>query len=287
MKFVFRDNSVNAKEPLLYRIIIGSRLYYIGCADCADRPLKDYARNVKRMKNGKPYRKGNPSGFRAIHQHLFAASEKGEEIVVELIRNVLKTEKFREEAAEIIMHRTLHGEALLNGTHSIRKKTANKALEPTTMPVTFRANARTAPGMVAAQFERWAKNMKKRTLIISISALLIAALVILLNRPTGYAQVQIADLGHKEEIAVHAPWGPFRTGSLFVSAIGMIDGTAKIHVYSNKDRDYQTIELTPGKIQIRIGGAEEWVDDLRVVYEPQTVKKGDLLISLLCGINQK
>ena len=29
---------------------------------------------------------------------------------------------------------------------------ANKALEPTTMPVTFRAYARTAPGMVAAQF---------------------------------------------------------------------------------------------------------------------------------------
>ena len=28
----------------------------------------------------------------------------------------------------------------------------NQALEPTTMPVTFRAYARTAPGMVAAQF---------------------------------------------------------------------------------------------------------------------------------------
>jgi hypothetical protein len=32
------------------------------------------------------------------------------------------------------------------------KKWPNKALEPTTMPVTFRAYARTAPGMVAAQF---------------------------------------------------------------------------------------------------------------------------------------
>jgi hypothetical protein len=32
------------------------------------------------------------------------------------------------------------------------KNWPNKALEPTTMPVTFRAYARTAPGMVAAQF---------------------------------------------------------------------------------------------------------------------------------------
>jgi len=32
------------------------------------------------------------------------------------------------------------------------KTEPNKALEPTTMPVTFRAYARTAPGMVAAQF---------------------------------------------------------------------------------------------------------------------------------------
>jgi hypothetical protein len=34
----------------------------------------------------------------------------------------------------------------------IKKTEPNKALEPTTMPVTFRAYARTAPGMVAAQF---------------------------------------------------------------------------------------------------------------------------------------
>ena len=35
----------------------------------------------------------------------------------------------------------------------LRKYTEpNQALEPTTMPVTFRAYARTAPGMVAAQF---------------------------------------------------------------------------------------------------------------------------------------
>jgi hypothetical protein len=32
------------------------------------------------------------------------------------------------------------------------KTEPNKALEPTTMPATFRADARTAPGMVAAQF---------------------------------------------------------------------------------------------------------------------------------------
>ena len=33
----------------------------------------------------------------------------------------------------------------------LRNKEPNQALQPTTMPVTFRAYARTAPGMVAAE----------------------------------------------------------------------------------------------------------------------------------------
>jgi hypothetical protein len=45
-------------------------------------------------------------------------------------------------------------DGLTDSANTKMKNEANKALEPTTMPVTFRAYARTAPGMVAAQFLR-------------------------------------------------------------------------------------------------------------------------------------
>jgi hypothetical protein len=128
MKFSFRENGVNPDEPLLYRIAIGAKLFYVGCALRADRPKKHYARNVKRMELDQPYRKNNPEGFRAIHHALLNATRKGEEIVIELLRNVPAAERFIEEQKEIGMHRKLHGRALLNATHAVKKRPANKAL---------------------------------------------------------------------------------------------------------------------------------------------------------------
>lgn len=116
MSFQYIDNDVNPNEPLLYRIKIDERLYYIGCANSAKRPYRHYERNVNNLRTGKPYRKNKPDGFRAIHRHLFEASENGHSIIVELLRNVTGEEKFREEAREIAAHRRLYGEALLNAT---------------------------------------------------------------------------------------------------------------------------------------------------------------------------
>lgn len=116
MPFQYIENAVNANEPLLYRISIGDHFHYIGCANSARRPYRHYERNVRNLKNGKPYRKNKPDGFRAIHRQLFEASENGLRIVVELLRNVPREEKFREERREIAAYRLIFGEALLNAT---------------------------------------------------------------------------------------------------------------------------------------------------------------------------
>jgi hypothetical protein len=127
MKFFFRENGVNPDEPLLYRITIGAKLFYVGCAMRANRPKKHYERNVSRMELGKPYRKNNPKGFRAIHHELFNATRKGEEIVIELLRNVSAAERFIEEKKEIGIHRKLHGAALLNATDAGKRRPANQS----------------------------------------------------------------------------------------------------------------------------------------------------------------
>lgn len=115
MEFEFRENDVNPNQPLLYRISIGSRLYYVGCADDASRPRNDYRRNIERLTDGRPYRKGNPDGFRHIHRQLYDATVSGESIIIELLRNVSRESKFEEERKEIESHRRKFGSRLLNG----------------------------------------------------------------------------------------------------------------------------------------------------------------------------
>jgi hypothetical protein len=145
MKYTYKTNGVNESLPLLYRITIGSRLFYVGCADCASRPKKDYARNVARMLAGRPYRKNKPDGFRAIHKRLFEAVKNEEHISIELLRNVPADRKFEEEALEIAAHRAIYAERLLNGTGIRKKNEPNKAMVPTPVNVTVPANAGPAP----------------------------------------------------------------------------------------------------------------------------------------------
>jgi len=113
MNIDFRLNGVDPLSPLLYKIAIGGTVCYIGCANSARRPKSAYRRNLQRMINGRPYRKGNPEGFRVVHKRLLEATYSGETIVIELIRNVPRESKFSEERVEIQMHRN-NGVILLN-----------------------------------------------------------------------------------------------------------------------------------------------------------------------------
>jgi len=62
-----------------------------------------------------------------------------------------------------------------------------------------------------------------------------------------------------------------------------MDGNSRLHIYSNHNRDYSRIDLKEGKISEHFSASEAWVDDLRVVFEPQGAKQGELRITLLCG----
>lgn len=66
-----------------------------------------------------------------------------------------------------------------------------------------------------------------------------------------------------------------------------MDGSGRLHIYSNHDRDYSTMDLKEGMVSERFGGAEAWVDDMRVVYEPINAKHGELTVTLLCGRGPK
>lgn len=114
MNIDFRMNGVDPNSPLLYRILIGGRFCYIGCANSARRPEKAYLRNLQRMIEGRPYRKNNPDGFRLIHRRMLDAFHQGDPILIDLIRNVTIENKFSEERAEIELRYKEFGDRLLN-----------------------------------------------------------------------------------------------------------------------------------------------------------------------------
>jgi hypothetical protein len=52
-------------------------LNYVGKATNLKSRLAEYLRNVSKIESGKPYRKGNPDGFRRIHLALASAKKSG------------------------------------------------------------------------------------------------------------------------------------------------------------------------------------------------------------------
>ena len=70
---------------------------------------------------------------------------------------------------------------------------------------------------------------------------------------------------------------------MFVLYEGTLSSDAKIEVISNQSRDEHTIELEAGHVQGVYGGAEEWVDDLKIRVVSHTDDTGSLKIGLYCG----
>jgi hypothetical protein len=66
---------------------------YVGKAKSgAKRPRTHYARNVANILSGKPYRKGNPNGYRRIRQALAEAQRQGHSITLQFLCNVMPGE---------------------------------------------------------------------------------------------------------------------------------------------------------------------------------------------------
>lgn len=77
---------VDPSKPGLYRWDIGGEVY-IGKYTKISRPRSAYARNVRRLIEGLPYRRSNPDGWRRVHHAMAAAISAGEAIKLRILEN--------------------------------------------------------------------------------------------------------------------------------------------------------------------------------------------------------
>ena len=98
MRFEERQSDVDPSQPLIYPWEIISPdgsvcCRYVGKASRgANRPRTQYRRNVNNILAGRPYRKGKPDQFRAIHRRMAQAVKVGEAMRLTLICNVPRGE---------------------------------------------------------------------------------------------------------------------------------------------------------------------------------------------------
>ena len=125
--------------------------------------------------------------------------------------------------------------------------------------------------------------MKKLIILV----MLVCAAIAGIQWSRGHGQFLVSDVTQPMQKEIKAPFMPFRNGALFVTVDGQLNGDATLQIVSNHGRDRRT-EVLSGTIQNKIiGGAEEWVDDLVVRFEPGSAKQGHLTIVMTCGKNRK
>ncbi|MFX1740050.1 hypothetical protein PXJ20_32590 [Paraburkholderia sp. A1RI_3L] len=103
MDFHVVTNGTDETLPLLYQWEIHDaqtgelRGRYVGKASAGSRrPRRDYARNVRRLLGGLPYRKGKPDKYRGVHRALAEAVRNGDRITLTLLWNVAPGEDINE-----------------------------------------------------------------------------------------------------------------------------------------------------------------------------------------------
>lgn len=118
-------NGTDPQLPLIYmwEIHDGVRLVgrYIGkCKNGSKRPNYEYKNNVRKLRAGLPYRKGNPAGYRRIHRAMAAALDKGFRLSLTYLCNVPDGENIDTwEERYIQLHGSRgHEEHCLNGPRS-------------------------------------------------------------------------------------------------------------------------------------------------------------------------
>ena len=94
----------------------------------------------------------------------------------------------------------------------------------------------------------------------------------------------VTDVSRPFTASVHSPHFAL-AGGLYVIVEGHLDSDAMLEIISNHGRDRKEIDLRSPQVAFATGGGEEWVDDLQVMYRPNTAKTGQLYVSLYCGKN--
>lgn len=101
-------SGVDLAKPGIYEWRIDGVGTYIGKYTRATRPFREYALNVARIQQGRPYRSRKPNGFRRIHRELAAA--KGRVAITLTILENVAPERLAIREAEVIRERgTLNG----------------------------------------------------------------------------------------------------------------------------------------------------------------------------------
>jgi len=124
MEFEFIQSYVDQDRPLIYmweihdtsKVLVGR---YVGKAKGgAERPLRHYKRNVVRLLDGEPYRKGNPDGYRLIHRALADAVRRDFTISLTFLCNVREGDDINQVESEQIKKQNSNGQESwqLNGT---------------------------------------------------------------------------------------------------------------------------------------------------------------------------
>ena len=86
--FVRRDaDGFDPTRPGLYVWEVEGTGRYVGRYTHLSRPLKEYSRNVHRLRTGVPYHMAKPDGFRRIHRALAAAVDEGRAVTLHLVEN--------------------------------------------------------------------------------------------------------------------------------------------------------------------------------------------------------
>lgn len=118
---------------------------------------------------------------------------------------------------------------------------------------------------------------------IGAAILALVALAVWSVSPTSTMVVEITDFSTQTEVSVRAPIRPLGSGAMYVLYEGNLPADAMLAVISNRKRARHEIALLSGEVHGIYGGAEDWVDDLSVVFTPSMSGSGQLKIGLYCG----
>lgn len=110
--------NLDTKKPIIYMWTIHDKNdsligVYVGKSkDGAERPLKRYKANVKKMVEGKPYKKKYPDRFRQVHHALKNAMQNEHLIKLHFIHSVAIDENINDEEQRCIKEHDAKGDQL-------------------------------------------------------------------------------------------------------------------------------------------------------------------------------
>lgn len=101
-------DGIDSSKPGLYQWQIEGAGCYIGKYTHISRPRREYAANVLRLMQGRPYRLSNPHGFRRVHRALLQAHLDRRQITLTILENASPADIHKRERELISRHGSLN-----------------------------------------------------------------------------------------------------------------------------------------------------------------------------------